>query len=181
MPLHNLLKRGSDFGPIEVYISETVRDSTSASINHWQEFVLHKKRSFCFAVFACQSASRSGLCTHRVWWSASRCRGPLKYTRRQTLQSVRRHCALDDRTHWRTQSTKIAPELDAVTVRAPGWTTRTTDVGRLLVSFKREKVYSSRYKNTAVKKMDSVKTQSGGLPEMHKAHLSWPPIGKVIV
>jgi len=25
-------------------------------------------------------------------------------------------------------------------------------------------------------KTDSIKTQSGGLPERHKAHLSWPPI-----
>ena len=38
----------------------------------------------------------------------------------------------------------------------------------------REKVYSPRYNNTAVK-TDSNKTQSGGLPERHKAHLSWPP------
>ena len=36
-------------------------------------------------------------------------------------------------------------------------------------------VYSPRYNNTAVK-TDSIKTQSGGLPERHKAHLSWPPI-----
>jgi len=34
MPLHNLLKRGSDFGPIEVYISETVQDRRYISINH---------------------------------------------------------------------------------------------------------------------------------------------------
>jgi len=39
----------------------------------------------------------------------------------------------------------------------------------------REKVYSPRYNNTAVK-TDSNKTQSGGLQERHKAHLSWQPI-----
>jgi len=39
----------------------------------------------------------------------------------------------------------------------------------------REKVYSPRYNNTAVK-TESIKTQSGGVPERHKAHLSWPPI-----
>jgi len=40
---------------------------------------------------------------------------------------------------------------------------------------KRQKVYSPRYNNTAVK-TDSIKTQSGGLPERHKDHLSGPPI-----
>jgi len=39
----------------------------------------------------------------------------------------------------------------------------------------REKVYSPRYNDAAVK-TDNIKTQSGGLPERHKAHLSWPPI-----
>jgi len=36
-------------------------------------------------------------------------------------------------------------------------------------------VYSPQYNNTDVK-TDRIKTQSGGLPERHKAHLSWPPI-----
>ena len=40
---------------------------------------------------------------------------------------------------------------------------------------RREKVYSPRYNNTAVK-TDSNKTQSGWLPERHKAHLCWPLI-----
>jgi len=39
----------------------------------------------------------------------------------------------------------------------------------------REKVYFPPYNNTAVK-TDSNKTESGGLPERHKAHLSWSPI-----
>jgi len=39
----------------------------------------------------------------------------------------------------------------------------------------REKVYFPPYNNTAAK-TDSNKTQSGGLPERHKAHLSWPSI-----
>jgi len=43
----------------------------------------------------------------------------------------------------------------------------------MITSF--EAIYSPRYNNTAVK-TDSIKTQSGGLPERHKAHLSWPPI-----
>jgi len=39
----------------------------------------------------------------------------------------------------------------------------------------KEKVYSPRYNNTAVK-TDNINTQSGGLPERHEVHLSWPPI-----
>jgi len=33
----------------------------------------------------------------------------------------------------------------------------------------------------AAVKTDSIKTQSGGLPEKHKAHLSWPPIVTITI
>ena len=42
---------------------------------------------------------------------------------------------------------------------------------------KRENVYSHNT-NTIALNNDRNKTQSGGLPERHKAHLSWPPIGE---
>jgi len=39
---------------------------------------------------------------------------------------------------------------------------------------KREGLFSTIQQYSC--KTDSIKTQSGGLPERHKAHLSWPPI-----